>query len=113
VGLANRRDFPFKADQSLKSFVFTLKNPRNSPARKFALKAERKGRALICDYSCGPGIGHPCSCDIRVSDKCNANTLSYSSLGYCYANDTAMDGKTLTGSHNFTVKEIEVFEITD
>jgi hypothetical protein len=31
-----------KADPSLKSFLFTLKNPHNFPARRFALKAEKK-----------------------------------------------------------------------
>jgi hypothetical protein len=31
-----------KADPSLKSFLFPLKNPHNSPARKTALKAEGK-----------------------------------------------------------------------
>jgi hypothetical protein len=28
-----------KADDSLKSFVFTLKNPHNIPARKFAFES--------------------------------------------------------------------------
>jgi hypothetical protein len=32
----------FKADASLKSFLFALKNPHNVPARRFALKAEKK-----------------------------------------------------------------------
>jgi hypothetical protein len=35
-------------------------------------------------------------------------------LGLSYANGTGRDGQTFfTGSPNFTVKEIEVFEITD
>jgi hypothetical protein len=37
----------YKADPSLKSFVFTLKNPQNFPARKFALKAEKKEEAIF------------------------------------------------------------------
>jgi hypothetical protein len=33
-------------------------------------------------------------------------------LGTSYANDTGIDGKqVLTGAYNFTVKEIEVFEV--
>jgi hypothetical protein len=32
----------FKADPSLMSFLFTLKNPNNFPARKFALKAQKE-----------------------------------------------------------------------
>jgi hypothetical protein len=35
------------ADASLKSFLFALKNPHNFPARKFALKAEQKDRAIF------------------------------------------------------------------
>jgi hypothetical protein len=37
-----------KADASLKSFLFTLKNPHNVPARRFALKAEKKNEAINC-----------------------------------------------------------------
>jgi hypothetical protein len=40
------RVWSYKADHSLKSFVFTLKNPHNFPVRKFALKAEKKDRAI-------------------------------------------------------------------
>jgi hypothetical protein len=38
----------WKCDDSLKSFVFTLKNPYNIPARKFALRAEEKQNAINC-----------------------------------------------------------------
>jgi hypothetical protein len=31
-----------QGDDSQRSFVFTLKNPHNIPARRFALKAEKK-----------------------------------------------------------------------
>jgi hypothetical protein len=99
-----------KADPSLKSFLFTLKNPHNVPARRFALKAERKDEAILCDSDWGPHF-----CDIWVRDNCNANTNSRTeSLGDNYTNDTGLDGKTFfTGSRDFQVKEIEVFEITD
>jgi hypothetical protein len=38
----------FKFDPSPASFLFTLKNPRNVPARRFALKAEAKNQAISC-----------------------------------------------------------------
>jgi hypothetical protein len=96
------------ADPSLKSFLFTLKNPHNFPARKFALKAEKKGEAIVCISSCGPHFH-----DICVRDNCTANTNSYTSLGEYYANGTRPNERTFfTGSGHFTVKEIEVFEIT-
>jgi hypothetical protein len=49
-----------------------------------------------------------------VSDNCNANANSYTSLGAADTNDTGLDRKTVfTGSMNLQVREIEVFEITD
>jgi hypothetical protein len=117
-------DNRFKADPSLKSFLFTMKNPHNFPARKFALKAEEKDRTIFCGSLRGPDF-----CDICVSGTCNANTRAWSYLGRDDANDTGLDGTTvLTGSWYFTVsargtvliglprltvKEIEVFEIAD
>jgi hypothetical protein len=101
----------FKADPSLKSFLCTLKNPHNFPARKFALKADRKDEAIECNFSWGPiFLG-----GIAVRNDCDAKTNSYTYyLGRSYANDTVLDGETfLTGLRIFTVKEIEVFEVTD
>jgi hypothetical protein len=102
-----------KLDESMKSFLFTLKNPHNIPARRFALKAEQKHQAIECDSGCGPGFGSG-PCDMAVSNDCNANTSSSTSLGYSYTNETGLDADVvLTGSYNFQVEEIEVFEITD
>jgi hypothetical protein len=99
-----------KLDRSLKSFLFTLKNPHNFPPRKFALKAETIPRAIYCDSDYGPHFYN-----IGVSSNCNANTGSYTMyFGDNYTNDTGLDGKTfLTGSEWFQVKEIEVFEIRE
>jgi hypothetical protein len=101
-----------KADGSQKSFLFTLKNPHNIPAR-FALKAEKKHFAICCNSERGPefGVG---PCDIAVFDNCNTNTGSWTFLGSSYTNDTGLNREVVfTGSGNFRVKEIEVFEITD
>jgi hypothetical protein len=108
-GKSGGADNLWMADASLKSFVFTLKNPHNLPARKFALKAEKKNEAIYCDSWWGPRFW-----DIGVCHNCNVNTGSFSCLGDCYANDTSLDGSTvLTGSFHFEVKEVEVFEIAD
>jgi hypothetical protein len=49
---------------------------------------------------------------IVVSYGCNANTGSCTFLGDTYTNDTGLDGYIVfTGSADFQVKEIEVFEI--
>jgi hypothetical protein len=42
-----------KADDSQKSFLFTLRNPHNVAARRFALKAEQKDAAISCHSRCG------------------------------------------------------------
>jgi hypothetical protein len=99
-----------KADASPKSFLFTLKNPHDVPARRFALKADKNVVAIRCVSGCGPHFE-----DIGVSDNCNAKTNNCTHyFGRRYTNDTALDGETFfTGSETFKVKEIEVFEITD
>jgi hypothetical protein len=99
-----------KGDESFKSFIFTLKNSQNIPARKFALKADGWHRVMLCDTGCGPHFW-----DIGVSDDCNKNMDSYTEIfGSTYINDTGVSGgQFFTNSRKFTVKEIEVFEITD
>jgi hypothetical protein len=98
-----------KADDSQKSFLFTLKNPHNIPARRFGLKAERKHEAIYCSSGMGP-----CFRDITVSDNCNASTCRSTCPGYTYTNDTGLHAnRVLTGSREFQVKEIEVFQIRD
>jgi hypothetical protein len=67
----------FKEDDSEKSFLFTLKNPHNIPARRFALRDKEKCHAIWCGSKRGPCFG-----DISVSDNCNANTSSRTFLGY-------------------------------
>jgi hypothetical protein len=99
-----------KVDKSLKSFLFTLKNPYNVPAQRFALKAKQKDFAIFCNAECGPHL-----CDIAVCDNCDGNAASYAAgFGCNYTNNTGLDGTTFfTGSPNFKVKDIEVFEITN
>jgi hypothetical protein len=104
----------WKADPTLQGFLFTLKNPRNFPPTKFALKPERNNRAIRCYSSRGPNFR-----DIGVADNCDTNSLNHASPsllqgGFCYAVDAVPNSTTLfAGSTNFTVKEIEVFEITN
>jgi hypothetical protein len=107
-GKGGKEDSCYKADPSLESFLFTLKNPHKFPARRFRLKAEKKDMAIYCFYKRGPHFW-----DIGVWAGSNANTDSFThQFGANYTNDTGLDGKTFfTGSTRFQVKEIEVFEI--
>jgi hypothetical protein len=98
----------YKRDDSRESFLFTIRNPHNLSAQKFALSDP--SYAIYCYSSCGPSFG--ATNDIYVADSSNANTNSYSNLGVRYVNDTGINGtQVFTGERNFTVKEIEVFTI--
>jgi hypothetical protein len=108
-GKSGKDDNCIKTDGSCQSFVFTLKNPHDISARKFALKFEMKHQAIICDSKRGPHFG-----DIGIREDCNTAFVNATSLGTSYTNDTGLGGKGFfTGELNFKVKEIEVFEITD
>jgi hypothetical protein len=99
----------YMADPSLKSFLFTLKNSHNLPARKFALKGERKDFAIKCSFWSGPVFG-----SFSLFGGLDPYTSSSNDLGLSYANDNGLGGgKVLTGSCYFTVKEIAVFEMLD
>jgi hypothetical protein len=80
--------------------------PSYAHALRFCIKSARSPWAAAAPDP------HPL---VLFSDNCNTNTTdSWSSLGNIYRNDTRLDGDTvLTGSRNFTVKEIEAFEIAD
>jgi hypothetical protein len=107
-GRFGNEDNCFKADPTLKSFVFTLKNPHNLSARRFTLRVTEQDHAICCDSARGPHFR-----DIVVSDNCNANSKSNTLLGFSYINNSGLNEKVLfTGSSSFQVKEIEVFEIT-
>jgi hypothetical protein len=88
----------------LKSFLFTLKNPHNFPAKRFGLKEGMRCQAIYCNSTFGPDFH-----DIGIDDHCYVNYF-----GLVYINDTVLDGETFfTGSEYLNAKEIEVFEITN
>jgi hypothetical protein len=108
-----------KGDDSLRSFLFTLRNPHGVPPRKFALRAERKHNAISLYFGYCAAFGDTvlAECDIAVSNNCNANRDSYTHFGTrwferVYANNSTFQD-LFTGGEHFRVKEIEVFEITD
>jgi hypothetical protein len=97
-----------KGDASEKSFLFMLKNPHNIPARRFALKSERKHEAIYCDSKRGP-----CFVNLGVHDDCNTHSRNYvGNWSESYIKDTKLRPDLFfTGSGQFQVKEIEIFEI--
>jgi hypothetical protein len=97
-------------DESLKSFLFTLKNPHNLRPKRFGLKADKQSRAIRGYSDYGPYFGN----DICLYAKPDKDTKDRTCLGASYVNDTRLPWTTVfTGAEHFTVKEIEVFEIAD
>jgi hypothetical protein len=98
-------------DNSMKSFLFTMKNPHGLSPRVFGLKANGLNGAVQCSSTWGPVFG---ACEIYVRDQCNSANQNSTSLGKRYINDTGLTGDAIfTGRSSFTVQEIEVFELTD
>jgi hypothetical protein len=99
----------WKCHDSLKSFLFAMKNPHNIPARKFVLKAEIKQHAIQCNSMRDPHLG-----GIGVGDTCSANTESSTGLGHTSTDNIGLRRNVaFTGSAYLQVREIEVFEIRD
>jgi hypothetical protein len=95
-------------DPSLKSFVFTIRNPHNIPARIFK---QKEAANAIHDYS-GHGPGFGSACDFLLYGDWQSSSTNYSNLGIAYVNDTGIAGnEVLTGASRFAVEEIEVFEV--
>jgi hypothetical protein len=98
----------WKCDHTLKSFVFTVKNPHNLEPTKFDLKASMKGRAIHCMGGWNPCFGN----DIVLYDRSNTHNNNWINIGSSYRNATGIDGRLImTGDFSFKVHEIEVFEI--
>jgi hypothetical protein len=98
-----------KADNTGKSFLFSLKNPRNSEPKIFPISDQRY--SIYCHSSYGPCFG--CTSDIYVADNCNQNTSSWTCVGTYYKNDTGItNDQVFTGQQHFQAKEIEVFSIS-
>jgi hypothetical protein len=99
----------YKADNSGKSFLFTVKNPRGTEFRRFGLR--NSAYAIYGHSSLGPVFGS--HGDVTVCDGGNAKANSYTRHGGVYLNDTGIDNdRVFTGKYNFTLKEIEVFALT-
>jgi len=93
------------------SFLFTFTNSENLPPTKFP---QIPGYSAVkSTINCGPSFGE--NFDLFIANMCDANASSYSNLGQNYdcsiIEDKTVRLKLLGGSHNFKVKELEIFKI--
>jgi hypothetical protein len=89
-GNHGKADNRAKANNSQKSFLFTVTNPRNIPPRRFGMNAVRKHWAIHCRSASGPDFR-----DICVADhwKVNTNSFAYfDDSNDSYTNDTGPNG---------------------
>jgi hypothetical protein len=99
----------YKADNTGKSFLFSLKNARNSEPKIFPLS--NPSYSICCHSSYGPIFGN--GNDIYVLNNCDQSASSCTNLGVGYKNDTGIASQEVfTGESTFQVKEIEVFSIS-
>jgi hypothetical protein len=114
-GKQGPEDNCLRADESLKSFLFTLKNPHNTDAMRFPLRPERKNQAVMCETSSGPSFGyHPPDLSVRSpGGRYRSHTLGFGDTYDITGRSLAgIDAKRfMTGEEAFTIAEIEVFEI--
>jgi hypothetical protein len=101
----------WKADLSQGNFVFTMLRPHTIGFRKFHLKRDQTHRAISAERDYGPifGFGHT----IRACLNSSTTNDNYTDLTG-YVNDIGLDSRLVfTGDYNFTVKEMEIFQVYD
>jgi hypothetical protein len=97
----------YVADSSLTSFLFTIRNPHRLDERIFKLK--QAACAIYGHQTWGPTFGNWA---LRICDQCQNSSTNHSGLDNGYINDTGISGsQVLTGQPNFSVEEIEVFQV--
>jgi hypothetical protein len=79
----------YRADSTMKSFLFTVKNARKIKPRKFCMSTP--SNAIFCRASYGRTFRR--SSSVYVADGCNANTHSYTNLTNECINGTGTDNK--------------------
>ena len=98
-----------------RAFLFSLirvEDPNGRPARFMVNTQQEFAGGAWSD--CGPmfGINKTVgTCDLFIADECNKTDANYSQLGYAYPHLGFGSPHCLTsGTRNFTVSEIEVFQ---
>jgi hypothetical protein len=99
---------PAKSDEN--AFIFSLVNKENKPV-KVKVSHEKKDKAIVCLKEFGPRFSR----DIVIGDYSDsANRNNFSLFGESYIlkdNFVKSKGNFIAGSRNFSIDEIEVFEL--
>jgi hypothetical protein len=110
-GQYNEDNNCYKGDDSEQSFLFTLKNPHNVAPRKFPLIPAERRWAIHVNRDFGPCFGR--AGELQIFGRLNQGGQT-AGFGHAYRNDTGVNGtQFFTGGGQFSISEVEVFEITD
>jgi hypothetical protein len=107
----------WKGDDTMESFLFTLKNPHNVSARKFRIVPAQKAYVLYNWKSDSPylvwiGSWGAIAIQCDGNSRATGNNPGFAHPNSSFANDTGLNGATFfTGEESFTVKELEIFEL--
>ncbi|CAI2166431.1 1616_t:CDS:2 [Funneliformis geosporum] len=82
---------------TIESFLFYIENKDLANAKLSRILPHRSSKAVFYDTSCGPNFGAP---DLRISNNCNKNTLSFFSTTNFYENSVSIG--------NFSVIDYEL-----
>jgi len=93
------------------SFLFSVGPPPDFAVTKFSLLSGEADCAVFHDitYLCTFGEGY----DLCITDNCHLNANSSSVLGYTYSREGGDANRLSNGREKFTVKEIEVYTISN
>ena len=89
------------------SFLFSLLNPSGLQPTKMSPIPGKEGSAVHCHSSCGPRFG--AGIDLSIPNGPNSNNCSVN-LNNTYQLPPGQNNTFLTGNHNFTLAEMEVFK---
>ncbi|KAJ4458046.1 putative K+ channel tetramerization subfamily protein [Paratrimastix pyriformis] len=87
------------------AFVFSLRGTPRSPVKIPHKQSDIYG--IYCNPAYGPTWGH--NFDLCMADGCNANSNSYTNLGYTYGSPDGAPYFLTGGNNKFQVAELEVF----
>jgi hypothetical protein len=96
----------YQTDSSLKTFLFTLKNPHGISPRKFMVK----NGGVKAIYCTGDRLAFGAEHSLCIWDNCTERTDNHVHFGNSFENDTGLNPPTLlNGTETFAVQEIEIF----
>jgi hypothetical protein len=99
----------YLADDSGRSFVFSLSRPLGAEPRQFPVRPNGRRHAICGDRARGPRFGY----DLSIGDCCDLGDRSSASyFGSTYdASSVRAPREFFTGTQCFTVRELEVFAL--